>query len=87
MAERAGRVIEQQFALLELNAAIGRPSSDSLDLRELVIPFGNAGYVALYRHDSADDVIYVPAFRHQREAGYWSPRIRSPNPRDHRTDR
>ena len=70
MAERAGHIIEQQLALLESNAAIGRPSSDSPDLRELVIPFGNSGYVALYRHDPIVDIVYVLAFRHQREAGY-----------------
>src|SRR5271168_3589619 len=39
-------------------------------LRELVIGFGDSGYVALYRHDSTADVVYVLAFRHQKEAGY-----------------
>jgi len=40
------------------------------ELRELVIAFGDSGYVALYRHEAADDVVYVLAFRHQKEAGY-----------------
>jgi ParE toxin of type II toxin-antitoxin system, parDE len=39
-------------------------------LRELVIAFGNFGYVALYRHELAQDAVYVLAFRHQKEAGY-----------------
>ncbi|ASD84763.1 plasmid stabilization protein (plasmid) [Burkholderia gladioli pv. gladioli] len=38
--------------------------------RELAIPFGDSGYVALYRYEPADDAVYVLAFRHQREAGY-----------------
>lgn len=38
--------------------------------RELVIIFGNFGYVALYRHEPAADAVYVLAFRHQKEAGY-----------------
>jgi len=38
--------------------------------RELVIPFGPADYVILYRYDPADDTIYSLAFRHQKEAGY-----------------
>ena len=40
------------------------------ELRELVIPFGDSGYVALYRHEAADNAVYILAFRHQREAGY-----------------
>jgi hypothetical protein len=40
------------------------------ELRELVIAFGNSGYVTLYRHEPADDAVYVLAFRHQKEAGF-----------------
>lgn len=43
---------------------------DLPELRELVIAFGDSGYVALYRNESADDAVYVLAFRHQKEAGY-----------------
>ena len=39
-------------------------------MRELIIPFGDSGYVALYRYDSKADTIYVLAFRHQKEAGF-----------------
>ncbi|MBB5274336.1 hypothetical protein HNR26_000374 [Rhizobium rosettiformans] len=39
-------------------------------MRELVIPFGETGYVALYRYDEEADLVYILAFRHQREAGY-----------------
>ncbi len=67
---RAGLAIERQFALLETDAEIGRPFDDMPEFRELIIPFGDAGYVALYYHDMRHDSVYVLAFRHQKEAGY-----------------
>ena len=67
-ARRAGQIIEQQFLLLETAPDIGRPFPELPDLRELVIAFGDSGYVALYRHETADDAVYVLAFRHQKEA-------------------
>ena len=69
-ARRAGQAIEQQFLLLETAPDIGRPFPEMPELRELVIAFGDSGYVALYRHEPADDAVYVLAFRHQKEAGY-----------------
>jgi plasmid stabilization system protein ParE len=69
-ARRAGSVIERQFLLLETSPEIGRPLAELPVLRELVIGFGDSGYVALYRFEPADDAIYVLAFRHQKEAGY-----------------
>lgn len=69
-ARRAGQAIEQQLLLLESAPDIGRPFPDLPEFRELVIAFGNSGYVALYRHESTEDAVYVLAFRHQKEAGY-----------------
>jgi hypothetical protein len=40
------------------------------ELCELVIGFGESGYVALYRHDPTTAAVYVVAFRHQKEPGY-----------------
>jgi hypothetical protein len=40
------------------------------ELRELVIAFGDSGYVALYRREATDDAVYILAFRHQKEVGY-----------------
>ncbi len=62
--------IDRQFSALENSPEIGRPFSNNPDLRELVIPFGNSGYLALYRYDSDRDAVLILAFRHQREAGY-----------------
>ena len=67
VARRAGQTIERQFALLETTPEIGRPFPE---MRELVIGFGDSGYVALYRYEPAADTVYVLAFRHQKEAGY-----------------
>jgi len=71
-ARRAAQAIERQFLLLESAPDSGRPFPEVPELRELVIPFGDSGYVALYRHEPADNAAYVLAFRHQKEAGYSS---------------
>jgi plasmid stabilization system protein ParE len=69
-ANRAGLSIASAFCLLETTPEIGRPFDMEHGLRELVIPFSSAGFVALYRFDPAADAVYILAFRHQREAGY-----------------
>ena len=68
-AGRAGQAIARQLLLLETAPDIG-PFPEIPELRELVIAFGDSGYVALYRHEPADDAVCVLAFRHQKEAGY-----------------
>jgi plasmid stabilization system protein ParE len=69
-AIRAAQAIERLLTLLETEPGIGRPLEDMPELRELVIPFGDSGYVALYRHEIKIDLFHVLAFRHQKEAGY-----------------
>ena len=69
-AARTGALIEQQFLLLESTPEISRPIEEQPDLRELVIGFGEAGYVALYRYVPDEAAVFVLAFRHQKEAGY-----------------
>jgi plasmid stabilization system protein ParE len=69
-ARRAAAVIAQQFSVLVTAPNAGRPFDDAPELRELVIPFGDSGFVALYRHETKADVVYLLAFRHQKEAGY-----------------
>ncbi|HEY5817333.1 MAG TPA: type II toxin-antitoxin system RelE/ParE family toxin [Mesorhizobium sp.] len=69
-AQRAAQAIERQFALLRTAPHMGRPFADEPELRELLIPFGDSGYVALYRFDLSRDCLVILAFRHQKEAGY-----------------
>ncbi len=69
-AMTAGQAIEHHFALLKTQPEIGRPFDDLPELRELIIPFGDSGYVALYHFDKNADSVIVLAFRHQKEAGY-----------------
>ena len=45
-AKRAGQAIVRQFLLLEAAPDIGRPLTEIPELRELVIAFGDSGYVA-----------------------------------------
>ncbi|HME21547.1 MAG TPA: type II toxin-antitoxin system RelE/ParE family toxin [Acetobacteraceae bacterium] len=69
-ARRASQAIARHIGLLAANPAIGRRVPQVPELRELVIGFGDSGYVALYRHVPTADAVYVLAFRHQKEAGY-----------------
>ena len=40
------------------------------DIRELVISYGQTGYIALYRFVVTKDEIRILALRHQREIGF-----------------
>lgn len=69
-ASRAVAAIRQSVKPLETLPNIGRPIDDMPDeYRELLIDFGNTGYVLLYRLAQEQNVT-VLAVRHQREAGY-----------------
>ena len=69
-ARRAAQTIARHFNLLTHMPNMGRPLDAHPDIRELLIPFGDSGYLALYRFEEGEDVIVVLAFRHMREAGY-----------------
>ena len=68
-AERIIDAIEAGMALLAIAPFAGRKVADDALLRELVIGFGNTGYVALYEIEGAGTVT-VLAVRHQREDDY-----------------
>jgi len=68
--KRAAQAIRAQIELLRAQPAVGRPLDDEPDLRELVISFGDSGYVALYHYEHQTDTVLILAFRHQKEAGY-----------------
>lgn len=68
-ARRAVQTIRNEVKILEKQAFVGRPVEGmEPEFREWPIPFGNSGYVVIYRCDIAKTVLL--AIRHQREAGY-----------------
>ncbi|MEO5344268.1 MAG: type II toxin-antitoxin system RelE/ParE family toxin [Gammaproteobacteria bacterium SHHR-1] len=70
LAERALEAIHAGMATLEqIPFTCRKAPTDSPFLRELIIPFGAAGYVALFEIDDAETVT-VLAVRHQRESDY-----------------
>lgn len=69
-ALRARAAIERGYEFLaETPFACRKVDEDSPFLRELVIPFGGAGYVALFEIEN-EHTITVLAVRHQREDDY-----------------
>lgn len=63
---RAIEAIRQQMRILETNPYTCRKTGANPLERELVIPFGGSGYVALFEILSEHEVA-VAAVRHQRE--------------------
>lgn len=68
LAERAYRAIRKALGHAKQFPYMSRKVDDDPYLREIVIPFGRAGYVALFR--ISDDFITVIGVRHQREDDY-----------------
>ena len=68
------KAIREKVLLLKQFPNAGRPAEDlDPEHRELLIPFGAAGYVLLYRFDENSAAVTVLAVRHQKEIGYTSP--------------
>lgn len=69
-AERMIAAIEQAVTLLQTFPFSCRKASDETPfLRELLIPFGAAGYVALFEIEDGETVTIL-AVRHQREEDF-----------------
>ena len=67
IADRAVEAIEAAIRILELSPFTCRKATtDNSFLRELLIPFGHSGYVALFEIEDSKTVT-VLAVRHQRE--------------------
>lgn len=69
VAERAIDAIRSAVQRLSESPFIYRKAAESPFLRELVIPFGSDGYVALYEI-GAEHTVNVLAIRHQLEDDY-----------------
>ncbi len=57
------------IATLKSSPFTCRKAGDSPFLRELIVPFGRSGYVALFEIEN-DSTVTVVAIRHQREDDY-----------------
>ncbi|MGC2520174.1 MAG: type II toxin-antitoxin system RelE/ParE family toxin [Burkholderiales bacterium] len=69
-AERAFEAIREAVELLRFSPfSCRKVLRDNPFLRELVIPFGSAGYVALFEIETGNKV-NILAVRHQREEDY-----------------
>ena len=69
LPERAVRAIRTQMRILRTNPFTCRMAEGNPYERELIIPFGSTGYVALFEIISDHEVL-VAATRHQREDDY-----------------
>lgn len=69
LAERALQAIKDGIAGLRTSPFTCRKASLSPFLRELIIPFGRSGYVALFEIVDSANVV-VAAVRHQLEDDY-----------------
>ena len=69
LAERALLAIRAGVATLKTSPFTCRKAGQSPFLRELIIPFGRTGYVALFEIEGAADVV-ITALRHQLEDDY-----------------
>lgn len=70
LAEQVVAAIPAGFATLKTSPFTCRKAGQSPFLRELIIPFGRSGYVALIEIESATEVVVV-AVRHQLEDDYY----------------
>lgn len=70
LAENALAAIQQGIRTLELTPFVCRKvKANDAFLRELIIPFGSTGYIALFEIENRDWVTIL-AVRHQREEDY-----------------
>ena len=70
LPEQALSAIRAGFETLKTSPFTCRKAGQSPFLRELIIPFGRSGYVALIEIESATAVVVV-AVRHQLEDDYY----------------
>ncbi|MDP3707153.1 MAG: type II toxin-antitoxin system RelE/ParE family toxin [Polaromonas sp.] len=69
LAERALQAIKNGISSLRTSPFTCRKASQSPFMRELLIPFGRSGYVALFEIVDSENVV-IAAVRHQLEDDY-----------------
>ncbi|MEZ5691697.1 MAG: type II toxin-antitoxin system RelE/ParE family toxin [Rickettsiales bacterium] len=61
--------IRNHIVVLQKSPFIGRVIEDS-ELRELIVPFSNSGYIVLYKYYFDRDLVVIVAIKHQKEDDY-----------------
>ena len=69
LAQAAVKALRAGFATLASSPFTCRKAGSSNWLRELIVPFGRSGYVALFEITGPDEVV-IAAVRHQLEDDY-----------------
>ena len=69
VADRALDAMRNAIAMLSFSPFTCRKAGNDPFVRELVIPFGSSGYVALFEIEASDSLV-IAAVRHQREEDY-----------------
>ncbi len=68
-SKQAGIALVKAVKILSDYPQAGRPDDDDSEYRELIIDFGNSGYIAKYHYKN--DLVTVVKIKHQKEAGYF----------------
>ncbi|WP_313069412.1 type II toxin-antitoxin system RelE/ParE family toxin [Atlantibacter hermannii] len=73
-AKKAAEILIRGIQHLQNVPHIGRPVGDlAPEFHELIVEFGNSGYVMLYRYDEREDRIIILKIKHQKEIDYYRP--------------
>ena len=67
-ATKAACLILETTNRLKNHPFLGRPCDDLPEYRDLIIPFGSAGYVLRYRVEG--ETVFIVAIKHTREVGF-----------------
>ena len=68
-SRRALQTIRKHIESLKTMPDVGRHVAEFPGQRELLIDFGDSGYVARYRFVPEQNTVYILAFRHPKESG------------------
>ena len=64
------QAIRSHLVPLASTPEMGRPLPTLPGVREIVIPFGDGGYIARYKYLPDGDEVRIVRIWHQREAGF-----------------
>ncbi len=70
----ATEAIFESLEILEHTPLAGEPHplENAPEMRKIVIPYGQSGYVALYIFNKEQDLVTIHAIRHQKELNFLS---------------